>query len=122
MTQQDHQTAPAQLPQLLERLGVVPGRWAIDATSSVVELQATYLFGPKSTATLAVTAGHVYVDSDRTTITGEATFDAASIRTGIGLRDRHLQTARFLDVRRHPIIRFDLESAGAGSSTSTLVA
>jgi polyisoprenoid-binding protein YceI len=33
--------------------------------------------------------------------------ESASVRTGIGLRDRHLRGFRFLDSQRHPIIRFE---------------
>jgi polyisoprenoid-binding protein YceI len=32
--------------------------------------------------------------------------DSRSVRTGIGLRDRHLRGMRFLDSEKHPVIRF----------------
>lgn len=35
--------------------------------------------------------------------------ESASVRTGIGLRDRHLRGFRFLDSARHPVIRFESE-------------
>lgn len=37
--------------------------------------------------------------------------DSTSVRTGIGLRDRHLRGLRFLDSVRHPVIEFTSERA-----------
>ncbi len=36
--------------------------------------------------------------------------EAASVRTGVGLRDAHLRTSHFLDARRHPGIAFESTS------------
>ncbi len=36
--------------------------------------------------------------------------EGASVRTGIGLRDRHLRGFRFLDSERNPAIRFDAQA------------
>jgi polyisoprenoid-binding protein YceI len=48
--------------------------------------------------------GHLDVTEER--ITGEVTIDAASVNTGIRLRDRHLSRDRFLDASSYPIITF----------------
>ena len=40
---------------------------------------------------------------------GEATIDAATITTRIPPRDRHLRSVDFLDVERHPLIKFTAE-------------
>jgi polyisoprenoid-binding protein YceI len=37
--------------------------------------------------------------------------DSTSVRTGIGLRDRHLRGLRFLDSARHPVIEFASDRA-----------
>lgn len=39
---------------------------------------------------------------------------ASSVRTGIGLRDRHLRGSRFLDAGRHPVISFSGTGVPAG--------
>lgn len=37
--------------------------------------------------------------------------ESASVRTGIGLRDRHLRAERFLNADLHPLIRFSCRAA-----------
>jgi polyisoprenoid-binding protein YceI len=48
--------------------------------------------------------GHVDLSNERAT--AEVSITASSVRTGIGLRDRHLARPRFLDAPSHPVITF----------------
>jgi polyisoprenoid-binding protein YceI len=53
-------------------------------------------------------AGEVTVDpKDPATAKISVTIEAASIDTGIGMRDNHLRSADFLDVARFPTIKFE---------------
>jgi len=53
-------------------------------------------------------AGEVTVDpKDPATAKVTVTIEAASIDTGIGMRDNHLRSADFLDVARFPTIKFE---------------
>jgi len=53
-------------------------------------------------------AGEVTVDPrDPPTAKVTVTIEAASIDTGIGMRDNHLRSADFLDVARFPTIKFE---------------
>ncbi|HEY4910406.1 MAG TPA: YceI family protein [Methylomirabilota bacterium] len=53
-------------------------------------------------------AGEVTVDpKDPATAKISVTIDAVSIDTGIGMRDKHLRSADFLDVARFPTIKFE---------------
>ncbi len=53
-------------------------------------------------------AGEVVVDpKDARTARVTLTIEAASIDTGIRLRDKHLRSAEFLDVERYPTITFE---------------
>jgi polyisoprenoid-binding protein YceI len=58
-----------------------------------------------------------YDEGDVSRSSVDVSIDAASIDTGIGLRDKDLRSARFLDVAAHPSITFrsrKVEPAGAG--------
>ncbi len=53
------------------------------------------------------------------TVTGRLDIRAASLRTGIGARDRHLRSADFFDVEHHPDITVEVtaaEPAGDGGA------
>lgn len=51
-------------------------------------------------------AGTVSVDDDDTPQALDVSIDARSLRTGIALRDLHLMSGSFLNVRRHPRIGY----------------
>lgn len=56
-------------------------------------------------------------------VTGRLTIAATSVSTGIGRRDKHLQSADFFDVQRFPHIEVNVESAEvSGASWVTLSA
>jgi len=96
----------------LDTLGATAKHWTIDAASSTFELHGRYLFGPAITARFAVFFGSVEVDDDRSAISATLLLDAATLNSGIALRDEHIRERRnALDVHRYPFIRFDLERA-----------
>lgn len=111
--------APSMLAPVLEALGATADAWTIDPAASTFELRGRYVFGPAVTARFAVASGHVELSPDRSDITGNLLLDAASLRSGIELRDQHLrERRRALDVDRYPTIRFDLDRAAPGRTTT----
>lgn len=103
------------LAAALDELGASAANWIIDPVASTFELRGRYLFGPAVTARFKVASGAVDVADDRSDITGTLLLDAASVDSGIGLRDQHVRDRRSaLDVDRYPTIRFDLDSATPG--------
>jgi polyisoprenoid-binding protein YceI len=54
-----------------------------------------------------------YAGTDLTGLSGTVEIRVADMRTGIGLRDRHLRTA--MEAERFPSMRFDLASVEAGA-------
>lgn len=110
-------TAPGPSPvaAALDALGATAARWRIEPAASSFELRGRYVFGPGVTARFAVLSGDVVITDDRSEITGSLLLDAASLDSGISLRDQHLRERRSaLDVDRFPTIRFDLEHAEPG--------
>ena len=49
------------------------------------------------------------------------TIDASSLDTGIAMRDRHLRSADFFDVERHPTIEFQSVRVESGGRRATVV-
>jgi polyisoprenoid-binding protein YceI len=62
--------------------------------------------------------GHLDVNEDR--ISADVTIDAASVNTGIRLRDRHLARGRFLDASSYPAITFRGEARLRGDGAPAL--
>ena len=83
-------------------------RWELDATRSSVEFRARKLWG------LVTVKGHFDDYEGQLDLNAnpalELTIDAASVRTGIGKRDRHLRSADFFDAENHPRVRFVSDS------------
>jgi polyisoprenoid-binding protein YceI len=50
-------------------------------------------------------------------VSGRLVIRAASVKTGIGMRDKHLQDADFFDVERFPEIVIEVTGAGAATLT-----
>jgi polyisoprenoid-binding protein YceI len=85
------------------------GRWRIDPTRSSVEFRTPTAWG------LLTVQGQFErfegtLDLQRSPAI-ELTIDAASLNTGLGLRDRHLRSGDFFDVADHPQVRFVSEAA-----------
>jgi polyisoprenoid-binding protein YceI len=52
---------------------------------------------------------------------GHLTIDAASLDTGVAMRDQHLRSADFFDVERYPHIVLAATAAGAGEGEALVV-
>jgi len=93
---------------LLARLaGAEPARYRILPEASEARFKATSRL-MDADGKFARLAGEVTVDpKDPATAKIRVTIEAASIDTGIGMRDNHLRSADFLDVARFPTITFE---------------
>jgi polyisoprenoid-binding protein YceI len=84
-----------------------PTRFRIQPEASEVRFKATSRL-MDAEGTFPRLAGEVTVDpKDPATARVIVTIEAASIDTGIGMRDKHLRSADFLDVARFPTIKFE---------------
>lgn len=94
---------------------IAHGRWRLDPAQSRVEFRTPTLWG------LATVKGHFdryhgILDLRRSPAI-ELTIEAASLSTNNGVRDRHLRSNDFFDVRNHPELRFVSETAAVHSET-----
>jgi polyisoprenoid-binding protein YceI len=81
-------------------------RWRLDPSGSSAEFRVPSLWGLTSdTGRFGRLDGWLEVDDDHEWRM-ELTLDAASLDTGNRRRDRHLSSAAFFDVERHPEVRF----------------
>jgi polyisoprenoid-binding protein YceI len=84
-----------------------PTRYRVQPEASDVRFKATSRL-MDADGTFSRFAGEVTVDpKDPATAKVAVTIDAASIDTGIGMRDKHLRSADFLDVARFATITFE---------------
>jgi len=96
-------------------------RFRIQPEASEVTFKATSRF-MNADGRFHRLAGEVVVDpKDLTTAKVTLSIDATSIDTGIGLRDNHLRSEDFFDVRQFPTITFQsLRVEGAGRRATVL--
>lgn len=83
-----------------------PGPWTIDPVHSTVVATAKHLGIASIKARFSEVHGQLVIAEDISRSTGYAEIKAASIDTGIGMRDDHLRSAEFLDTERFPSITF----------------
>jgi polyisoprenoid-binding protein YceI len=83
----------------------VPGRWTVDPSETHANFVAHTLWGRIPVrGSLATRSGHLLVEA--TGASGELVLDAASVDTGIRLRNLHLRARAFFDASRHSDVRF----------------
>jgi polyisoprenoid-binding protein YceI len=83
----------------------VPGRWSVDPSATHAGFISYTLWGRIPVrGSLTTRSGHLLVDP--ASVSGELVLDAASVDTGIGLRNLHLRTRDYFDAARHPDVRF----------------
>lgn len=105
---------------------VLAGRWQVDPQTSHARFVARTLAGLVSTpGCFRALSGELVVDGAQAG--GALVIEAGSIDTGNGLRDRHLRTGDFFDVKRHPDLRYEVDSIaapgpGAARIEGTLIA
>lgn len=85
------------------------GTWRVDPQASRARFVAGTLGGlVKTRGQFRSLSGNLVVrDGDAT---GALVIDATSIDTGNRMRDRHLRSREFFDVRRHPQLRYEAHS------------
>ena len=85
---------------------VAVGTWVLDAAASRFEFQVKNLWGLMTVSgAFRWSEGRADVD-DLGSISANVKIDAASVDTKQKQRDRHLRSADFLDVERHPTVAF----------------
>ena len=82
------------------------GTWRVDPSTTVASFSVSNFGFNRVTGTIAVCSGHLAVDADGWPRGLESVLDATSIHTGNAKRDADLRSPRFLDVERHPELRF----------------
>ncbi|MCM2333830.1 MAG: YceI family protein [Anaeromyxobacteraceae bacterium] len=92
--------------------------WNLDVTHSAIHFFVRHMVISKVHGRFAKWTGVLQLDEqDLTRSSVDVTIDAASIDTQVADRDAHLRSADFLDVAKHPEIRFTsrrIEKAGEG--------
>lgn len=83
-----------------------PGPWTIDPVHSTVIATARHLGIASIKARFAEVSGRLDIAEPFERSSGHAEIKAASIDTGISMRDNHLRSAEFLDVESYPLISF----------------
>lgn len=92
--------------------------WNVDVAHSAIHFYVRHMVISKVHGRFARWEGTIQLDEqDPTRSTVEVRIDAASIDTQVADRDAHLRSADFLDVAKHPELRFTsrrIEKAGDG--------
>lgn len=97
----DHRPSPGAL-----REGSA-GTWTIDPERSVARFSMKYLVVATLRGSLGSIEGAIVIAEEAPTRSAvTASIDAATLSTGIRLRDRHLRSSDFFDVKRFPKITF----------------
>jgi polyisoprenoid-binding protein YceI len=94
-----------------------PGVYVLDTAHSTISAKAHHLGLATVTGRFTDFAGAVTVAEEVTRSRVDVEIVAASIETGNGQRDAHLRSPDFLDVVRHPTLRFEADGvtrAGSG--------
>jgi polyisoprenoid-binding protein YceI len=87
------------------------GRWRVDPQASHARFIAGTLAGlVKTPGRFRALSGHLEVHQAHAA--GGLMIDASSIDTGNRMRDRHLRSRDFFDVKRHPQLRYEPRSIG----------
>lgn len=83
-----------------------PGPWMIDPMHSTVIATARHLGIASIKARFAEVSGRIDIAEPFEQSSGHTEIKAASIDTGISMRDNHLRSPEFLDVDSYPVITF----------------
>ena len=85
------------------------GRWLVDPQASHARFVAGTLAGlVKTPGQFHSLSGNLVVQEAQAT--GALVIDSSSIETGNRMRDRHLRSRDFFDVKRHPQLRYEAHS------------
>ena len=86
-----------------------PGTWAIDPVHSSIRATALHMGMSRVHGRLRRFGGQVQVADPLENSSVEVTIDPAAVETDDETRDEHLRSPDFLDVLRHPEIRYKSE-------------
>jgi polyisoprenoid-binding protein YceI len=89
--------------QVSDDLLLAPGTWTLDPDESTVGFRVFALPPAKGRFTHA--EGKLVIDDDHVGV-ATASVEVDSLKTGIGLRDKHLKSSHFFDAANHPTITF----------------
>jgi polyisoprenoid-binding protein YceI len=118
----DPQTAAARLQS-----GALQGHWVLDPAGSKAEFAVKHFWGAITVrGWFDAITGEATIDGTGAT-TGQLTFDADSLNTKNKQRDKHLRSADFFHVERHPsvvltVTEAHLADGGQLAVTGTLTA
>lgn len=108
--------------------GELQGRWVLDPAASTAEFRVKHFWGAITVSgRFDRMTGEGTVDAAGT-ISGQLTIDASSLTTKNSKRDKHLRSADFFDVEKHPTVVLavtgaaDPESVGQIALNGTLEA
>jgi polyisoprenoid-binding protein YceI len=83
-----------------------PGPWTIDPLHSTVHVTARHMGIASIRCRFTEVGGRLDIAGPFERTTGYAEIKAASIDSGVRMRDDHLRSADFLDVEHYPVITF----------------
>lgn len=83
-----------------------PGHWELDPTHSSIAFTARHIGFARISGRFNTFAGAVRIADRMEDSSMHVIIDAASIDTGVRLRDDHLRSGDFLDASRHPTVEF----------------
>ncbi|WP_275467497.1 YceI family protein [Streptomyces noursei] len=86
-----------------------PGQWRLDPDHSALRFTARHIGLAEIHGRFNVFEGGLWIGERMQDSRVEVTIDAASIDTGVRMRDDHLRSAEFLDVARFPHLHFSGE-------------
>ncbi|MFI2240494.1 YceI family protein [Streptomyces chrestomyceticus] len=95
------QLEPAPAPQM-----PTPGQWRLDPDHSSIRFTARHIGLAEIHGRFNHFEGGLWIAPDMRDSRVEVTIDAASIDSGVKMRDDHLRSAEFLDVARYPYLQF----------------
>jgi polyisoprenoid-binding protein YceI len=103
------QLMPSTADRAADQPPALSGIWQVDPQASHARFVAGTLAGLlKTPGRFGSLSGHLVAGPARAA--GALVIDSASIDTGNRLRDRHLRSRDFLDVERHPQLRYEARS------------
>ena len=94
---------------------VAAGTWAVSDSRTRLTFEVGHLHRPV-TGSMALAWGEVEVDASGAPVRARAEIDLGSVDTGNARRDADLRKPRFLDIDRHPVMRWSADrfTGGAG--------
>ncbi len=92
--------------QTVATLAPPAGTWEIDAGHSSVVAVAKHMMVAKTRGHFGSFSGRLHIGETPEESWAEAEIDAASIDTGVEMRDNHLRSADFMDVEKFPKISY----------------